>query len=448
MKTILKPKLKRHDDLPPLPEIDDGEDSNITNIDEQSVMSQNGNAEEKLFPEPMGDEAFPGIVGEIIAILEPESEACRESLLAQFLVGFGNMLGRGPTRYQGSEHHLNEFVAIVGETAKARKGTSWTAARQLLMDLNPGWSKCLLSGVQSGEVIVHSIRDERSHNGEVVSEGVADKRLLVIEEELARLLATGQKTSGSTLSACLRNAWDSPHILRNAGKHSPDLATHPHISLIGHITREELKNLMAGVEYQNGFANRLLWIPARRSKKLPFPEWIHWADHIDVIKRLREIVTQFQAGQTVFDFTANGRLAWIEFYENDAALKGIHGKLAARAEAHVLRLSRLYAVLDGSTMIGANHIRSAIAFWDYCQASVGWIFSTTTGSAYADKILTALQRRGCEMSKTEISTEVFNKHISTEDLSAALELLLTSGLITESKVAGKGRPTHVYSVVK
>src|SRR5258707_15730784 len=138
MKTILKPKLKRHDDLPPLPEIDDDKNSNIPNIDEQSVMSQNGNAEEKLFPEPMGDEAFPGIVGEIIAILEPESEACRESLLAQFLVGFGNMLGRGPTRYQGSEHHLNEFVPIVGETAKASKGKIWTAARKLVIVINTG----------------------------------------------------------------------------------------------------------------------------------------------------------------------------------------------------------------------------------------------------------------------------------------------------------------------
>src|SRR5260221_11040928 len=152
-------------------------------------MSQTGNAEEKLFPDPMGDEAFPGIVGEIIAILEPESEACRESLLAQFLVGFGNMLGRGPTRYQGSEHHLNEFVAIVGETAKARKGTSWTAARQLLMDLNPGWRKCLFIVVQTGEVIVNSIRDERSHNGEDVSEGITDKYLLVIDKEQHRLLA-------------------------------------------------------------------------------------------------------------------------------------------------------------------------------------------------------------------------------------------------------------------
>jgi len=49
---------------------------------------------DRPFPEPMADQAFQGIIGEIAEILSKNSEPCRESLLAQFLVALGNVIGR------------------------------------------------------------------------------------------------------------------------------------------------------------------------------------------------------------------------------------------------------------------------------------------------------------------------------------------------------------------
>ena len=40
-----------------------------------------------------------------------------------------------------------------------------------------------------------------------------------------------------------------------------------------------------------------------------------------------------------------------------------------RARPYVVRLSMLYALADRSAVIGADHLRAALAVWDYCRAS-------------------------------------------------------------------------------
>src|SRR5262245_65996869 len=76
------------------------------------------------------------------------------------------------------------------------------------------------------------------------------------------------KREGNTLSAVLRSAWDSGN-LNTMTKNSPVRATNAHISIIGHITRAELRRLLTETESANGFANRFLWLAVRRSKCLP-----------------------------------------------------------------------------------------------------------------------------------------------------------------------------------
>lgn len=51
--------------------------------------------DDEQFPTPMSAEAFYGIAGEIVTAIVEQSEASPEGILAQFLVGFGNMIGRG-----------------------------------------------------------------------------------------------------------------------------------------------------------------------------------------------------------------------------------------------------------------------------------------------------------------------------------------------------------------
>ena len=82
-----------------------------------------------------------------------------------------------------------------------------------------------------------------------------DKRLLVVEGELASTLKAGKRES-NTLSAIIRDAWDSSD-LRTMTKNSPAKATGAHISIIGHITLAEFQKTLGETECLNGFGNNL-----------------------------------------------------------------------------------------------------------------------------------------------------------------------------------------------
>src|SRR5262249_11274104 len=141
------------------------------------------------------------------------------------------------------------------------------------------WMKsCISSGLSSGEGLIERVRDRQTkfeidkktkQRVEVeVDPGISDKRLLVIEEEFARPLRVMARPE-NILSSILRLAWDGRDLAVMTRK-SPLYATAPHISIIGHITRYELRRELDDVSMANGFGNRLQFYCVQRKKHLPF----------------------------------------------------------------------------------------------------------------------------------------------------------------------------------
>src|SRR5262249_27808062 len=97
--------------------------------------------------------------------------------------------------------------------------------------------------------------------------GITDKRLLIVEPEFASTLKV-LKRDGNTLSPILRQAWDGG-ILGTLTRGSPIRSTDPHVSLICHITPDELRSTLAHVDAANGLLNRFLIVATKRSKYLP-----------------------------------------------------------------------------------------------------------------------------------------------------------------------------------
>ena len=118
----------------------------------------------------------------------------------------------------------------------------------------------------------------------MVDGGIKDKRLLVIESEFASTLKVMAR-EGNTLSSTIRQAWDSGH-LRILTKTSPAKSTGAHISIVGHITAEELKRYLDSTESANGFANRFLWCCVRRSQCLPDGGQISTVDFAPILRCL------------------------------------------------------------------------------------------------------------------------------------------------------------------
>ena len=234
-------------------------------------------------------------------LIEPHTEADPAALLFQFLAAFGNLIGRDAhTVADGARHGLNLFGVLVGQSSKGRKGTSWNQVAALLERLDPDWKNTrVTSGLSSGEGLIWHVRDAATaprpdddkpgeYRETVVDSGVGDKRLMVVEGEFANTLKVMERET-NTLSPVIRAAWDSGS-LRTLTKNTPVKATGAHISIIGHITRDELRRLMGEIEFANGSANRICWLAVRRSKCLPEGGRIDTVNCNDIILRLKAAI--------------------------------------------------------------------------------------------------------------------------------------------------------------
>lgn len=160
------------------------------------------------WPSPMDEAAFHGPAGEFVRRVLPHSEADAAALLTQFLVAVGCRMGRGPyCRIEEDRHGTAEFVVVVGDSAVARKGTSWGRVERFLYDVDVAingvpesswapWCRTqVASGLSSAEGLVHRLRDKTNDDP-----GADDKRLLVVEGEFGSVLRQGDR-QGNTLSS-------------------------------------------------------------------------------------------------------------------------------------------------------------------------------------------------------------------------------------------------------
>lgn len=395
------------------------------------------------FPDPPAPEAYYGLAGDFVRAVEPHSEADPVALLISYLVFFGNCIGRGcHWRVGGDEHHANEFAVLVGDTAGGRKGTSAGEARRPF-NFNAdgsGWVSRIKTGLSSGEGLIWQIRDpititKRNKDGvitaETTDEGEPDKRLLLIEPEFAQVLKQFDR-AGNTLSPIIRLAWERGE-LASLTKNSPAKSTGAHVSIIGHITKQELLRHLNTTEAANGAANRFLFLAVRRSKMLPDGGTLP-PSTIVAIRQCTELAVASARALNFFEISRDSQAAdfWRSVYPSLSSPKpGLVGAICGRAESHVLRLALIYALLDQSTTINLPHLQAALALWSYCLNSVDFIFGHSLGDETADQILDALAFSPSGLSRTELHA-FFQRHLSSSEIARALSLLLSLNKIKSS----------------
>lgn len=430
-------------------------------IESMSPETNVVSAQKDPWPDPLASEAFYGLTGEIVRTIEPHSEADPVALLMQTLIAFGNLIGRSAHfRAEADKHYGNLFSTLVGVTSKGRKGSSWGQVRRLVALVAPGWcERNVLNGLSSGEGLIWSVRDPitkkeairaggrktgkiTGYQDFISDAGIDDKRLLVMESEFASVLQVCTRDK-NTLSAVMRQAWDTGD-LGTMAKNSPARATGAHISFVGHITRDELRRLISATDMANGLANRFLWLCVRRSKALPEGGNLRDNDLTPLAARLqRAVQLASDIGEVRRDDKA--RAIWREAYGDLSAGKtGLLGAATSRAESQVMRLALLYALLDESTVIGAEHLTAALAVWQYAEQSAKYIFGSALGDPVADKILRSLRElHPGGMSRTAIR-DLLHKHRKADEIGEALELLAECGLARCEKADTGGRQAEVW----
>ncbi len=128
------------------------------------------------WPAPPDPAAYHGLAGEIVRAIAPNTEADPVAILSQLLVAFGAATGRGAWfQVEATRHHPNEFLVLIGDSARSRKGSSWDHVHRLIAGADPAITARILTGLSSGEGLIHSVRDPAGQDP-----GASDRRLLAL----------------------------------------------------------------------------------------------------------------------------------------------------------------------------------------------------------------------------------------------------------------------------
>jgi hypothetical protein len=391
------------------------------------------------WPAPPAGPAWWGTAGAIAETIAPHTEADPVAILAQTLAGAGAIIGRGAwIDIEATRHHPHEFVVLVGESARARKGSSWDHVARILARAEPTLAGRTRTGLSTGEGLIWAARDPHG-----ADPGCPDGRILVVEPEFVSVLkATARDIN--TLSPVLRAAWDG-RPLAILTRTSPARASNAHITIIGHITAAELAHHLNAIEAANGFLNRFVFIACRRQRLLPHGGMPDPLSGSGLAERLAaNLAACRRAGRIDLDPAAG--LEWADIYCRlaDQPDRGITASLQARAEAHVLRLAMLYALCDGSATITVGHLQSGLALWDYAAASINWATNSALGDPLAQRIHAALRSSADGLTRTQLR-DLFNRNHPASRVDAALEHLAQTGKAQRHRRPTAGRPVEIWA---
>ena len=388
------------------------------------------------WPAAPGLAAYHGLLGEIVSRLEPETEADPVAILTQLLVAFGTAVGRGAYfEVEATRHHPHEFLLLVGESARARKGSSWDHVRRVICEADPTLHTRILTGLSSGEGLVWAVRDAAESDP-----GISDRRLLALEPEFVSVLKNAGREI-STLSPTLRCAWDG-RPLQLLTRTAPARSTDAHVSLIGHITQTELRRHLAHIELANGLANRFLLCACRRTRLLPEGGD---SDPLAATGLTRVLGGAIQHARTAgrLRLDPQARELWRHAYTQLASAEsaGIAGALCARSEAHAIRLALIYTLADGERKIKAEHLQAALALYDYTARSAAWALQGATGDPLAEQIHATLQAHPSGLTRSQIN-DVLQHNRPADQIQRALDALSLAGRATRTHVPTAGRPAE------
>lgn len=409
---------------------------------------------------------YYGLVGDVMRAATDGTEVHPAAAGLAFMSSVGVALGRGRYVQIGdTQHHARLYTVHVGRSSVAGKGMALALTRRIRLACEEGrnpLSRAIAGnfhdgGLSSREGLAWLIRDAsdtEDKDGEPTDPGVSDKRLFVVEEELANVLKQSAR-DGNTLSAAIRSTWDG-HDIAPATKTNRTRASEPHIGIHACITPGELGSALGSQELTNGFANRFLFCFAERRGIVPFPTATPRVTVESFVQRLKKAIdhARVEGGMAV---SAGARDRFATFYRDHRRGFGtsmlVRG-LLERYPPYAWRLALLFALLDRVDEITDAHMNAALAWLAYCRESTMLVFSTATleeeaGNAaeLGKKIVEEITRAGGSMDREPLRIALGKP--SKRELDAALGQRIDAAEIAEVSEPreGGGRPRRQYRLM-
>jgi Protein of unknown function (DUF3987) len=438
--------------------------NNRTSESGSQASAHTAEEHEDIWIDPLEEDAFHGPAGEFALAVEDYYEGEAVTLLITFLLIFGNLVGRNLSIMIGrTVHYLNLFVAIVGRTALAAKGSGWDWVSYFFDQIDPFFKDRVHGGLSSGEGVIHCVRDAKSEQQQrgkganrhtelvELDPGVRDKRAVIYEAEFSSALRVAARPE-NILTEIIRRAFDGAHILETLTKNNPEKATDAHLSIEGHSTPRELTELLNDTSLSNGFANRFVIVLVRGTKAIAIPDSMN----PELLKKLEEIAKRVQSAlefasqERQFRFDDEARELWTSTYLElrDPGPDSLLGSLLQRGRVHTLRFAMVYAALDSSPLICAAHLKAALALWRYSSRSATFLFADRCSNPDAQRVFDLLKDAPQGMTKTAIHNALSNNFSKTR-IDNALLALRQEGKACREKppTKGPGRPSELWFAI-
>lgn len=391
-----------------------------------------------------------GIIGDFMRRVELETEAHPVALAMQFLVAFGNCVGRSPHAMVGKTRHgVNLFGLVIGNTGRGRKGTGGDIIVDVVGHADAHWAEfCRSPNLVSGEGVIDALRDPivkyvpvkngrvTEMEAQVLDPGVEDKRLLIVCPEFVAAINAGRREN-STLSQTLREAWDGK-TLRTMAKNTSRVATNPHLSIIGHVTRHELLRAIREADVFGGLFNRFAFVLSDRARELP-----HGGNLDDLGALPAAVKNQVDAARYVerMQRSHEANRLWEEEYHRLTTVNGpeVIRAVLSRGEAQVLRLSMLMALVAGRSTIERDDLEAALDLWRYSEASARAVFDGGEDRVFTRTLELIQANPGCTRSAIHAK---LGWRVQAVEFVAALSRVKAAGLAVCRVIPTRGRPSE------
>lgn len=291
---------------------------------------------------------------------------------------------------------------------------------------------------------------DQSEKGKLVEKvldpGVDDKRLLALVPEFAQMLGVIARKD-NTLSPVLRDLWDRGDAQTTA-KNSPERTSGALISVVAHITPAELRARLDKTEIANGFANRFLFIAARRSKLLPRGGNVPDEILTELVPRLGRAL-EYARKLSKVDMAKPAWELWDAHYESlTTRPPGLVGEATGRAGPNVRRLALIFALMDERPIVQEEHLRAAMELWRYVEDSVRWVFGDRFGDQLADHILDLIEDAGdAGLTRNELR-QALGHRVKRAHIDDALRLIEDASLAMCVRESTDGRPVERWYAVE
>ena len=403
--------------------------------------------------------ALHGVLGWLVEKTQPETEANAFFVLLHLMAIFGTAAGRNPHLVvSATRHYLNLFIGLIGTSGFGRKGTAGYVAKAIWRKVDPDFTdRNIVDGLNSGAGLLYHLRDASKRPGKggsaVDDPGVSDKDRLFLESELSSVLMQGHRESDPLLGH-LRKFFDGDDIVRSNTK-DPTQVTGGHVSVVGHCTPADLEIHLSDADKANGTANRFLWQYGVRSKLLARGGNVFKLLDDDTALDVREAIEDLKASvafaRTVREIGRSREVEerWEQLYRDFNEIPpGRIGAFFVRAPVQVMRQASIFALADRKGVIGIDHLEAALASWRHSARSLRYVFKADINPR-AEKLLAAIKAAPDGLTRSQISIEVFQKHVNARSIDELLVKLLTDrAIIATPPVSKGGRPAVRYCLKK